>query len=75
MVAGQIVARDGKLQTIDDDSILAEASAFFAGKKAAMDAADARMAEVLPYYREMYTRAGEYALDFERRIPSEAGVV
>ncbi len=75
MVAGQIVALEGKLQTIDEDSILAEASAFFAGKKAAMDAADTRMAEVLPYYREMYARAGAYALDFERRIPSEVGVV
>lgn len=71
MVAGQIVARDGKVQTIDEDSILAEASAFFAGKKAAMDAADARMVGVLPYYREMYARAGQYALDFERRIPTE----
>lgn len=40
-----------------------------------MDAADARMAEVLPYYREMYARAGQYALDFERRIPSEVGGV
>jgi cytosine/adenosine deaminase-related metal-dependent hydrolase len=75
MVAGQIVARDGKLQTIDEDSILAEASAFFAGKKAAIDSADARMAEVLPYYREMYSRAGEYALNLERRIPLKAGIV
>jgi len=75
MVAGQIVARDGKLQTIDEESILAEASAFFAGKKAAMDVADTRMAEVLPYYREMYARAGEYALGFEQHIPSEVGSV
>lgn len=75
MVAGKIVARDGKLQTIDEESILTEASAFFEGKKAAMDAADTRMAEVLPYYREMYARAGEYALGIERRIPSEVGGV
>lgn len=73
MVAGQIVFKDGKVQTVDEASILAEASAFFAGKKSAMDAADARMSEVLPYYREMYARAGKYELDFERRIPSEMG--
>lgn len=73
MVAGRIVAEGGKVKTIDEDSILTEASAFFAGKKAAMDAADMRMSKVLPYYREMYVRAGQYALDFECRIPSKVG--
>ena len=72
MVAGNIVARDGHLTHIDEAAILSEAAAYFAGKKQAMDMADQQMARFLPYYREMYKRAGDYELPFERRLRSPA---
>ena len=72
MVAGNIVAERGHLTTIDEAAILAEASAFFAGKKQAMDMADKQVEKYLPYYREMYRRAGAVSLPLERRLPNPA---
>ncbi len=68
MVAGRVVARNGRLQTVDENAILAEASAVFAGKQKSMDLADKRVEKFLPYYREMYLRAGQYDLPMERRL-------
>ncbi len=68
MVAGRVVVRNGRLQTVDEDAILAEASAVFAGKQKAMELADKRVEKFLPYYREMYLRAGQYDLPMERRL-------
>ncbi len=70
MVAGKIVAQGGKLTTISETDILAEAAALFAQKKAAMDDADKRMARLLPFYREMYLKAGHYEMGLERRVPN-----
>ena len=67
MVAGRIVMRDGAVLTVDVPALLAEAAEVFAAKTEAMDRADAQMAQVLPYYREMYDRAARYPLDMERR--------
>ncbi|MBC57548.1 MAG: amidohydrolase [Confluentimicrobium sp.] len=69
MVAGRIVARDGQVATVDEAALLSEAAAFFAGKQKAMDLADARMAQLLPYYRDMYELAGQHNLSLERRLP------
>lgn len=68
MVAGRVVAQDGRLKTVDETAILAEASAFFAGKQKAMDMADQQVETLLPYYREMYLRAGQQDLPMERRL-------
>lgn len=68
MVAGRVVARDGNLETVDETAILAEASAFFAGKQKAMDLADKQVETLLPYYRAMYLRAGQQDLPMERRL-------
>ena len=72
MVAGQIVAAGGHLTWIDEAAILAEAAAFFAGKKQAMDMADKQVEKYLPHYREMYRRAGARRLAMERRLPNPA---
>lgn len=72
MVAGRVAARDGKLLTVDENAILEEASALFAGKKTAMDLADKQVARLLPYYREMYLRAGRHKLTMERRLGHSA---
>ena len=68
MVDGHIVARNGHLTNVDETALISEASAFFAGKQKAMDMADAKVESLLPYYREMYFRAGKKTLSMERRI-------
>ncbi|MGR3513860.1 MAG: amidohydrolase family protein [Paracoccaceae bacterium] len=73
MVAGQVVARDGHLTQIDDAAIIAEAAAFFAGKKAALDMADEKVGKFLPYYRKMYLKAGQEPLPIERRLNQSVG--
>lgn len=70
MVSGTIVAREGKLTTVNETDILAETAELFAQKKSAMDEADKRMAKLLPYYRQMYQKAGQYDLQMERRVPN-----
>lgn len=72
MVAGHIVAENGHLTMIDETAILAEAAAFFAGKKQALDMADKQVEKYLPYYRDMYHRAGARSLPLERRLPNSA---
>ena len=72
LVAGNIVAERGHISMIDEAAILAEASAFFAGKKQAMDMADKQVEKYLPHYREMYRRAGARSLPLERRLPNPA---
>lgn len=72
MVAGQILTKGGHLTTIDETAIMAEAAAFFAGKKQAMDMADQQVERYLPHYREMYRRAGACGLPLQRRLPNMA---
>lgn len=68
MVAGRVVAIEGHLQTVDETALLAEAAELFAGKQQAMDLADKQVEAVLPYYREMYLRAGKPNLPMQRRL-------
>ncbi|MEL6808846.1 MAG: amidohydrolase family protein [Pseudomonadota bacterium] len=72
MVAGRVVARDGKLETVDETAILAEASDMFATKQQALALADTQAARLLPFYREMYLRAGQEKLNMERRLDPTA---
>jgi 5-methylthioadenosine/S-adenosylhomocysteine deaminase len=57
MVAGKIVYENGKVTTVDEAALRAEARELFAERQIALRAA-ARDADVwLPYYREMYLKA------------------
>jgi cytosine/adenosine deaminase-related metal-dependent hydrolase len=65
MVAGAIVARDGRLLTIDEPALRAEARALaaeFAGPGQTEQAA----AAYLPYYRDMYLRAAAVDIGMSR---------
>lgn len=68
MVAGDIVVNNGEFKSFDSKAILQEASAVFSAKTMAMNMADDKMATLLPYYRDMYDRASQYPLDFDRSV-------
>lgn len=73
MVNGRTVCVDGVLSNINQRAIMDEAREVFGTKLAAMDEADRRMSDVLPYYRRMYDMSQEYPLDLQRKldIPSK----
>jgi cytosine/adenosine deaminase-related metal-dependent hydrolase len=66
MVAGRIVARDGRLLTIDEAALRAEARALFAARRPALAAARAEAAVLLPYYEAMYRRAAAEDVGMQR---------
>lgn len=57
MVAGRLVFADGRLQTIDEAALRAEARELFAGRAAALAEAAAAAERWLPHYHAMYSRA------------------
>ena len=68
MVAGRIVCEDGRLTTVDEASLRAEARELFAGRRGALEAA-ARLADRwIEPYRTMLARAEAVDLGFHRRI-------
>jgi len=70
MVAGQVVYEDGKLLTVDEEAIKAEARALMEeyGKDLAL--AEDAAAELLPYYHEMYMRAAARDVGMNRWVGS-----
>ena len=70
MVAGQIVVEDGKILTVDEEAIKAEARELMAeyGKEFALEAEVAQ--ELLPYYHEMYIRAATRDVGMNRWVGS-----
>lgn len=69
MVAGQVVFRDGRLLTLDEDDIKREARELAAQLARESGAAAAAAAELMPHYREMYLRAMSAPIGMERRAP------
>jgi 5-methylthioadenosine/S-adenosylhomocysteine deaminase len=70
MVAGAIVARDGKLLTIDEPALRAEARSL-AAELAGPDQTEQAAAPYLPYYRDMYLRAAAADLGMQRAVPHQ----
>jgi 5-methylthioadenosine/S-adenosylhomocysteine deaminase len=68
MVAGAIVARDGKLLTIDEAALRAEARSL-AAELAGAGQTEEAAAAYLPYYRDMYLRAAAADLGMLRAVP------
>ncbi len=68
MVAGDIVCETGKITTVDEKALRAEAREIFAARRPALVAA-ARQADAwLPSYREMVLRAARHEVGMNRRI-------
>jgi 5-methylthioadenosine/S-adenosylhomocysteine deaminase len=57
MVAGRIVARDGKLLTVDEAALKAEIREAVREYQSTFERIQAHAQTLLPYYREMYQRA------------------
>jgi cytosine/adenosine deaminase-related metal-dependent hydrolase len=68
MVAGAIVARDGRVLTIDEPALRAEARSLAASLAGAAQTEQAA-ASYLPYYRDMYLRAAAADLGMMRAVP------
>lgn len=68
MVAGRVVARDGRVTGLDRAALLAEAAEVLGAKRAAVEAAARLMDDRLPHYRAMYLRAMQTPVPMARRI-------
>jgi cytosine/adenosine deaminase-related metal-dependent hydrolase len=68
MVAGEVVAREGRVTRIDRAGILAEAAELFAAKREAVEGAARLMDDRLPFYRAMYLRAMQTPVPMARRL-------
>lgn len=71
MVAGRIVAEDGKVISVDEAALLDEARALFGARSATLAAAEAEVAPLLPYYREMYRKASRTHVGMARKLPDD----
>ena len=56
MVAGEIVMQDGKLLTVDEEALKAEARELMKSYRAELEKTQGSVHELEPYYREMYLR-------------------
>jgi 5-methylthioadenosine/S-adenosylhomocysteine deaminase len=70
MVAGRIVMRDGRLTTLDEKAIRAEARVLAAESAADFVKADAIARELDPYYRAMYLKAAARDVGMNRWVKS-----
>ena len=68
MVDGRVVYAGGKVTTLDEAALRAEARALAAGRRAALDAAAAMVEPLRPAYREMYLRAAAQDVGMNRWV-------
>jgi 5-methylthioadenosine/S-adenosylhomocysteine deaminase len=71
MVAGRIVFEEGRVTTIDEAQLLAEAREIFAGRVSALAAAEAEVSPLLPFYEAMYLKAAETDVGLARKLGAE----
>jgi 5-methylthioadenosine/S-adenosylhomocysteine deaminase len=71
MVAGRVVAREGRVCNLDRAALLAEAAECLGAKRRAVEAAAGQMDDRLPVYRAMYLRAMETPVPMARRIQGD----
>ncbi|MDB5397938.1 MAG: 8-oxoguanine deaminase [Rhodospirillales bacterium] len=75
MVAGRVVVEDGKVSTVDEAALRAEARAHaarFAGNQSEVDQA---AADLQPYYREMYLKAAGRQVGMNRWVGDAAHAI
>ena len=70
MVAGRIVAENGKLLTIDEAAIKAEIRDRTPALRRELEATAIAAERLEPYYRRMYQRAAETDVGFSRWLPT-----
>jgi cytosine/adenosine deaminase-related metal-dependent hydrolase len=67
MVAGRVVVENGRLTTVDEPALRAEARALHAAQADAFRDTDAAARALEPYYREMILRASHTPVGMQRR--------
>jgi len=70
MVAGEIVARDGEILTVDEEAIKAEARELMQEYSKELKRAEQAAEKLLPYYHEMYMRAARRDVGMNRWVGS-----
>jgi 5-methylthioadenosine/S-adenosylhomocysteine deaminase len=68
MIAGQWVVRDGRITTVDEAAVLAEAREIATAMKADIAAMNVAAAELEPYYRQMVLEAHSRDVGLRRRL-------
>jgi 5-methylthioadenosine/S-adenosylhomocysteine deaminase len=70
MVAGKIIVEDGKVLTVDEESLKAEARELMKEYRIEMEKTWEAASKLEPYYREMYRRCAGWDVGMDRRIGS-----
>ena len=68
IVAGRVVYEDGRVTTVDEKAIRAEARALMAGYRETLARAGREADRLAPYYREMYLQAAGRDVGLHRRL-------
>ena len=71
MVNGRIVFEDGRVTTVDEAALHAEANEIIAENRAVWAAEFESSYELEPYYREMYLRASRQDVGMNRWVGGE----
>ena len=74
MVAGKIVVSDKKVNTVDETDILTEAREVFERQSRNLGNAFKAVEKIMPYYKKMYDKAGQYELTMQRRLSSDGEI-
>lgn len=70
MVGGQIVVEDGKILTVDEEAIKAEARELMKSYHKEMERTWQAASKLEPYYREMYLRCAATDVGMNRWVES-----
>lgn len=70
MVAGEIVVEDGRLLTVDEEALKAEARGLMKDYRSEMQKTEGSACELEPYYREMYMRCATMDVGMNRWVSS-----
>lgn len=73
MVAGRVVAKDGRVTTIDEAAVLDEARDVFTGLAPVLRRAADEVADLLPIYRAMHDRAVAHDVGMTRKLGKGLG--
>ena len=68
IVAGRVVFDQGRVMTVDEKALRAEARALMAAQRVQLAHAGVEARRLEPYYREMYLRAAKQDVGFDRWI-------
>jgi 5-methylthioadenosine/S-adenosylhomocysteine deaminase len=68
MVDGAVVARGGRVTSVDETALLDEAREVFAAKQAAVKTGHGAADQVLPVYRDVVRRAASVDVGFTRWV-------